>query len=130
MEYLLRGVMVGVLFGLPVGAVGALVVQRTWSGGIRAGLLTGLGSSAADCCYAAVGMLLALMTACTSASDEPKVNPDVNNGVVDESYVGNPSPVLEENYHQSPAEEKVQQDVLDKLKDQEDSEEGPTIHGI
>ena len=56
MEYLLRGVMVGVLFGLPVGAVGALVVQRTWSGGIRAGLLTGLGSSAADCCYAAVGV--------------------------------------------------------------------------
>lgn len=45
MEYLLRGVMVGVLFGLPVGAVGALVVQRTWSSGIRAGLLTGLGSS-------------------------------------------------------------------------------------
>lgn len=56
MEYLLRGVMVGVLFGLPVGAVGALVVQRTWSSGIRAGLLTGLGSSAADCCYAAVGV--------------------------------------------------------------------------
>ena len=80
--------------------------------------------------FLAVGMLLALMTACTSASDEPKVNPDVNNGVADESYVGNPSPVLEENYHQSPAEEKVQQDVLDKLKDQEDSEEGPTIHGI
>lgn len=56
MEYLLRGVMVGILFGIPVGAVGALVVQRTWSGGIRAGLLTGLGSSAADCCYAAVGV--------------------------------------------------------------------------
>ena len=56
MEYLLRGVMVGVLFGIPAGAVGALVVQRTWSGGIWAGLLTGLGSSAADCCYAAVGV--------------------------------------------------------------------------
>ena len=47
--------MVGVLFGIPAGAVGALVVQRTWSGGIWAGLLTGLGSSAADCCYAAIG---------------------------------------------------------------------------
>ncbi len=56
MEYLLRGVMVGVLFGIPAGAVGALVVQRTWSGGIWAGLLTGLGSSAADCCYAAIGV--------------------------------------------------------------------------
>ena len=56
MEYLLRGIMVGVLFGIPAGAVGALVVQRTWSGGIWAGLLTGLGSSAADCCYAAIGV--------------------------------------------------------------------------
>ena len=56
MEYLLRGVMVGVLFGIPAGAVGALVVQRTWSGGIWAGLLTGLGASAADCCYAPIGV--------------------------------------------------------------------------
>ena len=51
MEYLMRGI----LIGLPVGAVGALTVQRTWNSGIRSGLLTGLGSSAADCCYACVG---------------------------------------------------------------------------
>lgn len=55
MEYLMRGILIGLLFGLPVGAVGALTVQRTWNSGIRSGLLTGLGSSAADCCYACVG---------------------------------------------------------------------------
>lgn len=52
MEYLLRGILIGLLFGLPVGAVGALTVQRTWSLGVKAGLLTGLGSSVADCFYA------------------------------------------------------------------------------
>lgn len=55
MDYLPRGIAIGLLFGLPVGAVGAMTVQRTWNNGIRAGLFTGLGSSAADCFYAAVG---------------------------------------------------------------------------
>ena len=55
MEYLLRGILIGLLFGLPVGAIGALTVQRTWSLGVRAGLLTGLGSSVADCFYSCVG---------------------------------------------------------------------------
>lgn len=55
MEYLLRGILIGLLFGLPVGAIGALTVQRTWSSGVKAGLLTGLGSSVADCFYACVG---------------------------------------------------------------------------
>ncbi len=47
--------MIGVLFGVPAGAIGALTVQRTWSLGVKAGLWTGLGSSVADCCYACVG---------------------------------------------------------------------------
>lgn len=55
MEYLLKGILIGLLFGLPVGAVGALTVQRTWRLGVKAGLLTGLGSSVADCFYACVG---------------------------------------------------------------------------
>ncbi len=55
MALLLKGILIGLLFGLPAGAVGALTVQRTLRYGPRAGLLTGLGSSAADCCYAAVG---------------------------------------------------------------------------
>lgn len=53
--YLLKGVLIGLLFGLPVGAVGAMTVQRTWAFGLKAGLLTGLGSSVADCLYAIVG---------------------------------------------------------------------------
>lgn len=53
--YLLKGILIGLLFGLPVGAIGAMTVQRTWSLGFAAGLLTGLGSSAADCLYAIVG---------------------------------------------------------------------------
>lgn len=53
--FFLRGVLIGVLFGVPAGAVGAMTVQRTWNYGIKAGLLTGLGSSAADCIYACVG---------------------------------------------------------------------------
>lgn len=54
-SYLLRGIFIGLLFGLPVGAVGAMTVQRTWSFGFKAGLLTGLGSSVADCLYAIIG---------------------------------------------------------------------------
>lgn len=54
-DYLLRGILIGLLFGLPVGAVGTMTVQRTWSFGFKAGLLTGLGSSVADCLYAIVG---------------------------------------------------------------------------
>lgn len=56
MDDLLRGMLIGLLFGLPVGAVGTMTVQHTWNSGIKAGLFTGLGSSAADCFYAAVGV--------------------------------------------------------------------------
>ena len=54
-DYLAKGILIGLLFGLPVGAVGAMTVQRTWNFGFQAGLLTGLGSSVADCLYAVVG---------------------------------------------------------------------------
>ena len=50
-----KGILIGLIFGLPVGAVGAMTVQRTWEHGIKAGLLTGMGSSAADCIYAGIG---------------------------------------------------------------------------
>lgn len=55
MDYLCRGAIIGILFGLPVGVVGAMTVQRAWGFGFRAGLLTGFGSSVADCFYAVVG---------------------------------------------------------------------------
>lgn len=56
MDYLLHGILIGLLFGLPVGAVGTMTVQHTLSSGIKAGLFTRLGSSVADCFYAAVGV--------------------------------------------------------------------------
>lgn len=56
MESLLKGVLIGLMFGVPIGAVGAMTVQRTLERGFCAGLLTGLGSSAADCLYACVGV--------------------------------------------------------------------------
>lgn len=52
----LKGILIGLIFGVPVGALGAMTVQRTWEYGIKAGLLTGMGSSIADCIYAAIGV--------------------------------------------------------------------------
>lgn len=55
-SFILRGILIGLLFGMPAGAVGAMTAQRTLNYGMKAGLLTGLGSSAADCLYACVGV--------------------------------------------------------------------------
>lgn len=46
----------GLLFGLPIGAIGALTIQRTFNFGIKVGLITGLSSSLADCIYACIGV--------------------------------------------------------------------------
>lgn len=56
MEYLFKGILIGLMFGVPIGAVGAMTVQRTLERGFGAGLITGLGSSVADCLYACVGV--------------------------------------------------------------------------
>ena len=55
-NYLTRGLMIGLIFGVPAGAIGALTIQRTLKNGFSAGLVTGLGSSAADLLYACVGV--------------------------------------------------------------------------
>ena len=55
-SFILRGILIGLLFGMPAGVVGAMTAQRTLNYGMKAGLLTGLGSSAADCLYAYVGV--------------------------------------------------------------------------
>lgn len=52
-SYLLRGLLIGLIFGVPAGAIGALTIQRTLYGGFFA---TGLGSSAADLLYACAGV--------------------------------------------------------------------------
>lgn len=55
-SYLIRGVLIGLIFGVPAGAIGALTIQRTLRDGFAAGLVTGLGSSAADLLYSCVGV--------------------------------------------------------------------------
>lgn len=55
LRYFLQGMLIGLIFGIPVGAVGTMTVQRTLRYGTGTGLLTGLGSSAADCIYASIG---------------------------------------------------------------------------
>lgn len=55
-EYAVKGILIGLIFGVPAGAIGALTMQRTLERGFLAGLLTGLGSSAADLLYSAVGI--------------------------------------------------------------------------
>ena len=54
MSYLLKGIFIGLFFGVPVGAVGVMTVQRTFDHGFHAGFITGLGSSVADCLYACI----------------------------------------------------------------------------
>lgn len=55
LNFFLKGICIGLIFGIPVGAVGAMTVQRTIEHGPRIGILTGIGSSVADCLYACVG---------------------------------------------------------------------------
>ena len=49
-NYLIRGLMIGLIFGVPAGAIGALTIQRTLSNGFYAGLVTGLGPPRRICC--------------------------------------------------------------------------------
>lgn len=55
-SYLIKGILIGLIFGIPIGAVGTMTVQRTFHYGFQAGFLTGLGSSATDYLYACVGV--------------------------------------------------------------------------
>ncbi len=41
--FLVKGILIGLIFGIPVGAVGTLTVQRAYQHGFGAGLKTGMG---------------------------------------------------------------------------------------
>lgn len=56
LELFLKGLLIGIVFGVPAGAIGALTIQRTLEGGFLYGFLTGIGSSAADVLYGIVGI--------------------------------------------------------------------------
>ena len=51
----IKGLLIGMICGVPAGAVGALCMQRSLLYGTKSGIITGLGSSVADSFYAGVG---------------------------------------------------------------------------
>lgn len=55
--YLIKGLLVGIVFGVPAGAIGALTIRRALIHGFWAGFSTGIGSTAADVLYACIGVL-------------------------------------------------------------------------
>lgn len=55
-EYFLKGIWIGLVFGVPVGAIGALTMKRTITHGAFAGLASGIGCSAADLVYAFISV--------------------------------------------------------------------------
>ena len=55
-EYVCKGLLIGFIFGVPAGAIGALTIGRTLEKGFFAGFLTGMGSPAADLIYSCVGV--------------------------------------------------------------------------
>lgn len=56
LSYFFKGFCIGIIFGVPAGAIGALTIRRTLAYGFWAGFITGMGSSVADLLYASVGI--------------------------------------------------------------------------
>jgi len=55
MANFITGILIGLLFGVPVGVIGVLTIHKSITKGIASGLFTGLGSSVADVLYGIVG---------------------------------------------------------------------------
>lgn len=53
---LLTGIIIGIVFGVPLGAIGSLSFQRTLDQGFQMGLFTGLASTSADLFYASISL--------------------------------------------------------------------------
>ena len=51
LNYLLKGIMIGLAIAAPVGPIGILCIQRTLRYGRKVGLFSGLGAATADGCY-------------------------------------------------------------------------------
>ena len=56
LNYFIKGILIGLIFGVPAGVIGALTIKRTLSHGAFAGLASGLGCSAADLLYSCVSI--------------------------------------------------------------------------
>lgn len=51
-EYLFRGIMVGLMVSIPLGPMGVLIIQKTLNKGPLAGFVAGMGAATADLFYA------------------------------------------------------------------------------
>ena len=55
-EYLYKGYLIGLILGVPAGAIGAMTIKRTLTHGLKGGFASGLGSCAADLIFAMLGI--------------------------------------------------------------------------
>lgn len=55
-SYFIRGLLIGLIFGVPAGIIGILTIKRTIEYGFFAGVVTGFGSAAADLIYGFIGV--------------------------------------------------------------------------
>lgn len=55
-ELFFKGILIGLILGIPVGAIGALTIQRTLDKGMKGGLISGAGSCTADLFFAIIGV--------------------------------------------------------------------------
>lgn len=62
-------------------------------------------------CFVAI---ILLISGCSGTTSE---EPAVNSGVLDNSYIGDPAPILEEEYKQTEEEAQIQADVLEKIEE-------------
>jgi putative LysE/RhtB family amino acid efflux pump len=56
-NYLVKGLGIGMIFGAPFGAIGALGIERTVAHGRKAGMATGVGAGLGDVIYAIICVL-------------------------------------------------------------------------
>ena len=54
-SYIVKGLLIGLIFGIPAGASGTITIQKTLERGFLSGFFTGLGATVADMFYASVG---------------------------------------------------------------------------
>lgn len=54
-QVLFKGIMIGIIFGIPVGVIGTISMEETLNRGFSYGFTSGLGSSVADILYGIVG---------------------------------------------------------------------------
>ncbi len=56
LELLIKGYLIGLVLGVPAGAIGALTIKRTLTHGLKGGFASGSGSCFADAIFASIGI--------------------------------------------------------------------------